>query len=231
MWSRQVAGRILTFRLAGINNQNFLMRDEETGTYWQQISGRAIAGPLAGQQLELIPADELSFALWRQENPAGLVLKPVAQFAGEYEPADWETRMAKARTVVDTAATGTPARTLVLGLEMGGAARAFAVEKILKAKLLPGRVGAAPVIFVVGPDEVSIRTFSARIPGVEEVPDFYRDTEKRDIFLDAATGSRWNFRGCAIDGPAEGKCLTALYPVKDYWFDWRQYHPGTSIDK
>jgi hypothetical protein len=231
VWSRQVAGRILTFRLAGINNQNFLMRDEETGTYWQQISGRAIAGPLAGQQLELIPSDELSFALWRQENPAGLVLKPVAKFAGEYEPADWETRMAKARTVVDTAATGTPARTLVLGLEMGGVARAFAVEKILKAKLLPGRVGAVPVIFVVGPDEVSIRTFSARIPGEEEVPDFYRDTENRDIFLDAATGSRWNFRGCAIDGPAEGKCLTAIYPVKDYWFDWRQYHPGTSIDK
>ena len=35
---RDVAGRRLTLHLAGINNQNFLMRDEETGTYWQQIS-------------------------------------------------------------------------------------------------------------------------------------------------------------------------------------------------
>ena len=48
-------GLRLTFHLAGINNQNFLMRDEETGTYWQQISGRAIAGPLQGKQLTLVP--------------------------------------------------------------------------------------------------------------------------------------------------------------------------------
>ena len=31
MWGRTVNGLTLTFHLAGINNQNFLMRDEETG--------------------------------------------------------------------------------------------------------------------------------------------------------------------------------------------------------
>ena len=41
-----VDGRRLTFRLAGINNQNFIMRDEQTGTWWQQVSGLAIHGPL-----------------------------------------------------------------------------------------------------------------------------------------------------------------------------------------
>jgi hypothetical protein len=55
--------------LAGINNQNFLMRDEETGTFWQQISGRAISGPLNGSQLEPVHSDELTFALWRSEAP------------------------------------------------------------------------------------------------------------------------------------------------------------------
>ena len=42
---------MLTFHLAGINNQNFLMRDEETGTWWQQITGEASVGPLQGQAL------------------------------------------------------------------------------------------------------------------------------------------------------------------------------------
>jgi len=32
--------RALHFYLAGINNQNFLMRDKETGTWWQQITAR-----------------------------------------------------------------------------------------------------------------------------------------------------------------------------------------------
>ena len=45
MWKRTLDGRVLTFRLAGINNQNFIMRDEQTGSYWQQVSGKAISGP------------------------------------------------------------------------------------------------------------------------------------------------------------------------------------------
>ena len=51
-----MGGRVLHFYLAGINNQNFLMRDRETGTWWQQISGKAIFGKLKGETLELAPA-------------------------------------------------------------------------------------------------------------------------------------------------------------------------------
>ena len=43
---------MLHFYLAGINNQNFLMRDKETGTWWQQITGKAIYGPLKGASLD-----------------------------------------------------------------------------------------------------------------------------------------------------------------------------------
>ncbi len=70
-------GRELHFYLAGINNQNFLMRDRETGSWWQQVTGRAIAGSLAGSTLELVPNDELTFELWKSESPQGLVLAPV----------------------------------------------------------------------------------------------------------------------------------------------------------
>src|SRR6266404_9266175 len=101
------------------------MRDEETGSFWQQISGKAISGPLAGRQLQLISTEELSFALWRQENPRGTVLRPVAAFRQSYEPKDWEKRIAKAATVVDTRKTGIPPRTLMIGLEIDGASRAY----------------------------------------------------------------------------------------------------------
>ena len=45
MWTRTVGDRALHFYLAGINNQNFLMRDRETGSWWQQVTGRAIGNP------------------------------------------------------------------------------------------------------------------------------------------------------------------------------------------
>ena len=58
---------MLTFHLVGINNQNFVMQDAETGSWWQQVSGEAIFGPLKGTQLPLIPFDQLTFAAWREE--------------------------------------------------------------------------------------------------------------------------------------------------------------------
>ena len=95
MWGSAVDGRVLTFHLVGINNQNFVMQDEETGTWWQQVSGEAILGPLKGQRLTLIPADQLTYATWRSEAPHGRVLAPDERIdaANRYARADWEERM------------------------------------------------------------------------------------------------------------------------------------------
>ena len=208
-------GRPLTFHLAGINNQNFLMRDEETGSFWQQISGLAVSGPMKGRQLELVHCDELSFGLWRQEHPEGTVLKPVAASASQYEDKDWETAMGRMRTVVDTTATGHPPRELMLGLTYGGRSRAYPFARVLAEKLVMDE----SVMLVVGPDGRSVRAFVAD-------SDFYRRSETGEL-IDAATGSTWSFQGCAADG----QCLKAIPVIKDYWFDWQRYHPDTTVFK
>jgi hypothetical protein len=117
-------GMTLTFHLAGINNQNFLMRDEETGTYWQQITGAAVSGPLAGRVLKRIPADQLSFALWKREQPGGTVLRDAPAYAAHYVRKDWDVRMAKQPTVLSYAQPGLAPRALMLGIAEFGAARA-----------------------------------------------------------------------------------------------------------
>ncbi len=221
-------GRVLTFRLAGINNQNFLMRDEETGSYWQQISGIAIAGPLRGKQLEIAHSDELSFGLWRGENPSGTVLRPVAEAASRYAEKDWEAKMSRAKTVVDTKGTGIAERELMIEIRLQGKARAYPVARVREAKLIQDIAGGVPVIVVLGPDQKSIRVFEARVPGRGGAVDFYREMEGAHL-RDAATGSAWNFQGCAIDGEWKGTCLRPVTLVKDYWFDWQLYNPATTV--
>jgi hypothetical protein len=51
------------------------------------------------------------------------------------------------------------------------------------------------------------------------------------LFMDASTGSTWNFDGCAISGSLQGTCLKTVPALNDYWFDWRNYHPRTTIFK
>ncbi len=234
-------GLKLTFHLAGINNQNFLMRDDETGTYWQQIDGMAISGPLKGRQLPIIASDELTFGLWRAEHPRGTVFKDLDKYKAEYSPMDWDAKMKKAGTVLSFPEAGLKPRDLMLGIQAFGASRAFPFEKVIGEKLVLDRVGAEPVLLVVGPDAQSVRAFRQRIAGVDGVPEFYRTAEEKSpakldassaaapLLMDDATGSRWNFQGCAVEGKAKGTCLERIEVIKDYWFDWRNYNPRTTV--
>ena len=222
-------GLKLTFHLAGINNQNFLMRDDETGSFWQQISGAAISGPLKGRNLELVQSDELTFALWKSEQPNGTLVNDVARFAPQYSKKDWDVRMQKAPTVLSYAQPGLTARTLILGVRVLGAARAYVYDTVLEQKLVKDRVGGKPILMVVGPDGQSVRAFRANLPGAAMESDFYRIQDQGSLMMDGATGSRWNFQGCAVEGKAKGSCLDRLDIIKDYWFDWRHYNSGTSV--
>jgi Protein of unknown function (DUF3179) len=241
VWKRTAKGLVLSFHLAGINNQNFLMRDDQTGTFWQQISGRAISGPLAGSQLQLVYSDELTFGLWRNEELAGTVLKPVAKYSAGYETKDWDVRMSRVRTVIDFPHTALQSRDLVLGIEAPGISRAYPVARILSEKLIEDRLGSQPVLIVLGPDNKSIRVFKAPTYQGVATSEFYRTTGRvaptigplatttGGLFMDAATGSEWSFSGCAVSGKLRGTCLPTISAVKDYWFDWRNYHPETTI--
>ena len=217
---------MLTFHLAGINNQNFLMRDEQTGSYWQQISGLAISGPMRGRTLPLVHSDEVSFGLWRAEQPHGKVLAPIARYAGDYEDKDWDKKMEKARVVIQFPKSGLPMREQVFGIATATASRAFPVKKVLGNKLVLDHVGAIPLVLVVGSDNLSARAFR----NVSPPRDFYRvDASGGALFTDAQTGSQWNFLGCAIAGAEKGNCLEPVRMIKDYWFDWKNYHGQTTI--
>jgi hypothetical protein len=236
VWKRLVDGRTLRFRLAGINNGNALMRDEQSGTIWQQTTGLAIFGPLKGTQLEQLHSDELTFALWRGEQPTGLVLRPNAEFASEYESKQWEQHIAKYRSVIDTSRTGIAPRELMIGVSTSGTSKAYPLQLVLAEKLIQDRIGPDRVLLLVGPDNISIRAFRTQAGGAntQNSSTFIRQGEggaqsSERLLIDTETGSAWNFQGCAVAGKLTGQCLEPLDATKDYWFDWLNYHPSTAV--
>ena len=71
VWKSTVDDQVLTFRLIGVNNQNFIMEDEQTGSWWQQVTGEAIAGPLAGTELTRLQLYGDYWLDWKRFNPDG----------------------------------------------------------------------------------------------------------------------------------------------------------------
>ncbi len=233
MWESEVDGKRLTFHLAGINNQNFIMRDEETGTWWQQVSGEAIHGPLKGKKLNQVYNDELSFALWKRERTQGRVLKPDDRVKRNYEAADWEEEYAKFRVVtpVDPNDKLQP-RTLVAGVTINGKDVAYPLPILQKQRLILDSASndsnTTPFFIALGDDNKSVRAFERAIDG--RALEFHVKPESTPIqLIDAETLTTWDFTGKALSGPLAGKQLKKIYVLKDYWFDWKIYHPRSRV--
>jgi hypothetical protein len=229
VWERSVDGRALHFRLFGINNQNFIMRDEETGSWWQQVTGQCIHGPLQGKRLKGVIHDEVSFGIWRAERPGGRVLRPDPKFTKEYEDWNWEKQMKKVRTVRPQA-KGDPLdpRAVVVGVALRDRAKAYPFPALRTQSPVVDRIAGEPIVLVVGDDGKSIRVFKATVEG--RALTFMAEAGTRPLrLLDGETGSGWDFSGRAVSGPLTGQELERVFALKEYWFDWKTYNPATTI--
>ena len=207
------------------------MRDEETGSWWQQVTGEAIFGPLKGQHLRAVFHDELTFGLWKREKPEGRVLRPDEAItrAGEYAPADWETRMTKVRVTTSQIQDASLApRTLVIGVALNGASKAYPFDELQKQSPILDEVGGVPIFLVVGDDKRSVRAYDRRADG-RKLEFFARQQAVPLRLIDAETGSEWDFTGKAVGGQLSGRQLQKIPVLSDYWFDWKAYNPQTSV--
>lgn len=72
VFDRRVIGRTLTFGLSetpDAEGGSFLLHDEETGSTWDGLTGRAEAGQMAGQMLTPIPTSYFFLFAWRDHFP------------------------------------------------------------------------------------------------------------------------------------------------------------------
>src|SRR5437762_12797556 len=95
------------------------MRDEETGSWWQQVNGQAIQGPMKGTHLQAVRMDEIAFARWSREQANGRVLRPDPAVKG-YATPDWEARMQKMPVATRTLDKRLAPRELVVGVVVNG---------------------------------------------------------------------------------------------------------------
>ena len=205
------------------------MRDEETGSWWQQVSGESIQGSLKGSHLENVAMDELTFAVWKRENPDGRVLRPDAKIlaANKYESADWESQVAKMPVRIGGKLDATlEPRTLVVGVNVNNRAKAYPFSAIEKQSPILDSVGATPIVVLLDADKKSVRAFERTLDG--KTLEFFAKPDSTEI-VDAETGSVWDFSGQATRGELTGKQLKKVAVLKDYWFDWKTYNPETQL--
>jgi len=85
VFDRRLGGDVLSFGTTGkLRESDLVMYDRETESWWQQFSGEALVGELAGEKLRQLPVRIVAWKDFRSEQPDGLVLDKETGFSRDY---------------------------------------------------------------------------------------------------------------------------------------------------
>jgi hypothetical protein len=228
----EAKGQPLILDNAGVVEGNEVFKDRETGSRWQQSSLEALSGPLKGSHLQLYPFLLTSWQEWRRLHPDTLVLKPLPGYADRIAE---KNKMIREGLSGEGAAPGDVTyhdnrlkpKTMVLGLDVAGASKAFPLDVLRRVRVVNDRLGDTPVLVVHQPPSDTTTAFLARSGG--KTLTFEAANAEASALVDRETGSRWNAYGACISGPLKGSTLELLVLEPEYWFAWSEFHRDTAI--
>jgi hypothetical protein len=71
--ARKLDQRELELGTIGLDEGALVMYDRHSRSWWSQLTGEALDGPLAGRRLEKIPSTVTTWGKWRRQHPATTV--------------------------------------------------------------------------------------------------------------------------------------------------------------
>ena len=232
MFRAEGKGRPLVFDNAGVVAGNEVFKDRETGSRWQQSSLEAISGPLQGAHLQLYPFLLTSWEEWRRLHPDTVVLKPLPGYADRIAE---KNKMIRAGFSVEGSVPADVTyrddrlkpRTMVLGLDVEGASKAFPLDALRRVLVVNEVLGGKPVVIVHQPKSDTTTAFVARAGG--KTLSFEPGNPEASALVDRETHSRWNAYGACTSGALKGSTLESLVLEPEYWFAWSEFHRSTAI--
>jgi hypothetical protein len=229
---RTVGGEPTVFGVSGkLWRNDLVMYDRATGSLWSQLLAAAIQGPRTGDRLSLLPSAFTSWGAWRDRHPGTEVLLPPPHSSTVRGPEAtynyFNPRSSSEGQLIGydhETEDGLYSRSLVVGVEHDGVARAYPFDDVREAGVVNDRVGGLPVAVTTTPAG-GMAAYVRRVGGT--TIEFAAVGEE----LLAAGGSRWKrATGRAVDGPHEG---TTLERANDkppmFWEGWSNFNPDTDI--
>ena len=203
-WKPEVNGQPETFRLVGMDHFNAMFEDSRTGSWWRQVSGECIEGPLKGQQLEEVPSQQMTLDHFAQQYPQGLVFQPDPEFTDAYAGLEgFDDGTIESSLEYRDTVSWQP-KSWVVGVVHNGNARAYDWNDLQRMRLVKDTLGG---------DTISVRITSDGKGFVTFVPDTTQET--MDIRKGSTVVMRWT-------PPAQ------IPAYQEFWHSWRTFHPNTT---
>jgi len=242
-FDRRINDEVYDFGTSGLlRHSDLVMYDRQTESLWQQLSGEAIVGEMAGQKLKMIPAALIGFGQFKSEHPDAKVLSRVTGYSRDYGRNPYAGYDDIANTPFlyrGPLSTKVKPMEHLVTVMLNGEPVAYPFSALKKRPVVNDKVGGVPIVVfyekTTGTALGGSRIESGKAIGAGAV--FHRRVngrtlsfiEKKGKFVDRETGSLWNVFGVATSGPLEGKRLERIVSGDFFAFAWLAFRPETRI--
>lgn len=235
---------LLDFGVSGmLRNSDLVMWDRQTQSWWQQFTGTALVGELAGAQLTYLSSMLISLEEFFETFTQGLVLSTETGHNMEYgsnpytgydDPGNTQPRLFKGE--VDTRL---PAMERVIDVHSEGKYKIYPLSVISRKQVINDTFeDQALVIFYTSKtistlDKKEISE-SRKIGSVTVFSSLVNDTKltfarTKNSFIDNQTGSTWSITGKCFSGKLKGEELRPVVHGNHFAFAWFAFHPDSDI--
>jgi hypothetical protein len=229
VFSPVVGGRPENFRLVGMDHFNAMFEDAGTGSWWQQATGAAVAGPLKTAQLAELPSAQLTLAEWLRMYPDSKILQPDTIYSKHYASlADYDDGKIEG-SLEHRDSSSWKAKSWVIGVRSGDNTRAYDWDALVSHPLIQDTIGALPIVLLLGNDSASFHVWSRQVDGKTLSFAAARGELLTGDLTDDSTHSIWNQQGQCVAGPLRGQRLQPVQAYQEFWHSWSHFHPATTV--
>jgi hypothetical protein len=211
-----VNGHPEKFRLVGMDHFNAMFEDSTTGSWWQQSTGEAVAGPLKGAALPEAESVQVTAGKWFELYPEGLVMQTDEASKDDYDVEGKFERGESKSKLTRTDRGSWNDKSWVVGVTIGAASKAYDWNRLKAEHVINDQVGGTAIVLALAADERSFAAF-------ERPAEAERFSIHEDIFF--AGGKSYDFAGRDLTAPSQ--CLKRVMAYQEFWHSWRTFHPDT----
>jgi len=220
VYVREFEGDSYEFGVVGVEEGTLIMYDRQTRSWWSQLVGAAVEGPMEGTQLAKLPSVMTTWGKWKAMHPDTTVyIKPSTPYSPRFTGDSF-------REIASAGEGPIRPRDWIVGLEGHVDARAYLVRALADRRVLNDRFENAPILLWISEDLSTARVLDRSVDGRTLTFALTGDDRLRD----EETGSIWDpMTGEATSGPLEGEKLAELVSTYSLWFAWERYRPDTVL--
>lgn len=218
MFEPKVNGKQERFRLVGMNGFNAMFEDLTTRSWWRQVNGEAITGPLKGTFLPELESRQMSARMFFTDYPEGLVMLPDSAFMEKYDTLGRYEKGLSNSSLTRTDSVSWKDKSWIVGVLVENQSFAFDWIALKKQRVLTHTLLENQIVVVLATDE---KTFSAFLVDRNSNPILRGDT----LVL---AEMKFSPEGKSYSG---GEPLKRLRSYQEFWHSWRMFQPMSKVIK